>query len=331
MKPILVKIGIAIFIISAFLFTEIYMFKKMPLSYEKKEKIIYIKPGSSISRVSNLLEAEGIITNARYFNLYVRWHNASKKIKSGELRFYTNAKPNEVLNILTKGHPVLYPITIPEGLNLYQIADKLVENNLINKEAFIEACFDAPFLESLNINGPSVEGYLFPDTYNFSKYFGEKKIIKAMVDRFFEIYLKEFGEREKEARMTRKEIMTLASIVEKETGAPEERPLISAVFRNRLKKGMKLQSDPTVIYGIWKTFNGNLTKNNLLDRTPYNTYAIYGLPLGPIASPGLESLKAVFYPAKVDYIYFVSKNDGTHYFSTNLKDHNKAVNVYQKR
>ena len=155
-------------------------------------------------------------------------------------------------------------------------------------------------------------------------------LIGAMVKRFREVFLPEWTLRAKALKMSVHQIITLASIIEKETGAAFERPLISSVFHNRLKKGMRLSSDPTVIYGI-RNFNGNLTRKDLETVTPYNTYRIKGLPPGPIANPGIDSIKAALYPAETDYLYFVSKKDATHQFSTNLKDHNRAVRQYQLR
>lgn len=332
MNRTLLKIILIALLVLGFLGTEIYMFRSTPSTDQVEEKIIYIRPNSSLKEICKLLQDEKIISNATYFNLYVRWRGSSAKIKSGELQFYTNAKPKEVLSILVKGHPVLYPVTVPEGFNIYQVADRLTSAQLVNKKKFLDACFDKEFIESLKIAGASVEGYLFPDTYAFSKYLGEKLIIKRMVDRFHEIFTPELEKKAKELQLSKKEAIILASIVEKETGASFERPLIASVFHNRLKKGMKIQSDPTVIYGIWERYNGNLTKADLQERTSYNTYTIYGLPVGPIANPGHDSIKAVLFPAKTDYLYFVAKNDGSgiHVFSRNLKEHNAAVNKHQK-
>ena len=332
MNRTLLKIVLIALLVLGFVGTEIYMFRSSPSTDQIEEKIIYVRPNSSLKEICKTLQDEKIISNATYFNLYVRWKGASTKIKSGELRFYTNAKPKEVLNILIKGHPVLYPVTVPEGFNIYQVADRLSEAQLVDKKKFLDACIDKEFIESLKITGSSVEGYLFPDTYAFSKYLGEKLIIKRMVDRFHEVFTPELEKKAKQLQLSKKEVIVLASIVEKETGAAFERPLIASVFHNRLKKGMKIQSDPTVIYGMWERYSGNLTKTDLQERTPYNTYTIYGLPVGPIANPGRDSIKAVLLPAKTDYLYFVAKNDesGTHIFSKNLKEHNAAVNKHQK-
>ena len=156
-------------------------------------------------------------------------------------------------------------------------------------------------------------------------------VIRHMYGKFRAVFTPEFEKRARELGFSRREIVTLASIIEKETGDPGERPLISAVFHNRLKKGIRLQSDPTVIYGMWNRFDGNLRKRDLQEKTPYNTYRIGGLPAGPIANPGIDSIRAALYPADVDYLYFVSRNDGSHAFSGTLEEHNRNVWKYQKR
>ena len=193
---------------------------------------------------------------------------------------------------------------------------------------FIAKAHDPLLLQELRIEGISVEGYLFPETYFFSKPATSYKIIRTMVQKFWEHFSDDLRFQGQKLGLTEHQVVILASIIEKETGVSEERRLISAVFHNRLKINMKLQSDPTVIYGI-KNFSGNLTKKDLLTSTPYNTYTHEGLPIGPIANPGREALGATVNPAPATYLYFVSMNNGQHFFSTNLKDHNRAVWKYQ--
>jgi UPF0755 protein len=189
---------------------------------------------------------------------------------------------------------------------------------------------DRPFLKSLGISAETVEGYLYPDTYRFARPTTAKDVMRAMVDQLGQVLTQEWQVRAKDIHMTIHEVLTLASVIEKETGSGDERPHISSVFHNRLRKKIPLQSDPTVIYGL-PNFDGNLHKKDLSHPSPYNTYRWAGLPPGPIASPGAESIRAALYPAPSAYLYFVSKNDGTHEFSTNLIEHNKAVEKYQKR
>ena len=276
------------------------------------------------------LHDRGIIQNAFKFNLYARIKGYDKKIKAGEYRLKPAYSPREILEIMVSGKVQLYKITIPEGYNLVQIADMMPEAGLGPADDFLAAANDDALTGEHSISGGSFEGYLFPDTYHFPKGVSPEKIIQTMVRRFREVFTSAWEGRARERKMTVHQVVTLASIIEKETGAPSERPVISSVFHNRLKKNMRLASDPTVIYGI-KDFDGNLTRKHLRTPTPYNTYLIKGLPPGPIASPGKAALEAALYPAETDYLFFVSRKDRTHQFSSNLKDHQKAVRKYQLR
>ena len=204
----------------------------------------------------------------------------------------------------------------------------LEQKGLVNKNEFLTLTSDPDIAGSYGLSGPDLEGYLYPDTYQFSRGLSATSIVDVMVKHFLEV-IAPFRDQIKGSGMTLAQVVILASIVEKETGCSGERPLIASVFLNRLKKNNRLESDPTVIYGI-KDFNGNLTKKDLAKPTPYNTYAIRGLPPGAIANPGKEAIKAVLYPANTSYMYFVSKNDGTHHFSKTLSEHNNAVRIYQK-
>ena len=293
-------------------------------------KIITVYPGMSFAEVASILEEEGIIRGVRRFSLLVRYYQATKKIKAGEYRLNTSMLPLDVMNTLVRGDVIEHPITIPEGYNIFQIADLFDSSNLADRETFLKKSMDPAFVSSLEIEGESVEGYLFPDTYKIPLYMKTEEIIKVMVLRFMDIYSRNYAERAKELGLTMKDVVILASIIEKETGTHSERPLISAVFQNRLKKKIRLQSDPTAVYGI-VDFRGKVTSKHLKIDTPYNTYLHSGLPPGPIANPGEASLRAVFCPADVDYLYFVSKNDGTHHFSSSLREHNAAVWKYQRR
>jgi UPF0755 protein len=193
---------------------------------------------------------------------------------------------------------------------------------------FISSATDSSFVREEGIDAETFEGYLFPDTYYFSKDVTSEKIISAMVKKFRSVFTSTYKEQAKKLGLSIHRAVTLASIIEKETGDPEERSVISSVFHNRLKKKMRLESDPTVIYGI-KDFDGNIKKRHLKTSTPYNTYQIPGLPPGPIANPGKKAIEAALFPADTDFLYFVSKKDNTHMFSTNIRDHNKAVRKYQ--
>jgi UPF0755 protein len=237
--------------------------------------------------------------------------------------------PVEILENLTKGNILTYSVTIPEGFTVMQIADLLQEMGLCDKEAFLSSVHESPMGAGDKTAVTDLEGYLYPDTYKFARGVGPVSIVRMMTGRFRE-KTRPYREKVEESGMAMNDIVTLASIVEKETGSAEERPVIASVFLNRLKKGMRLESDPTVIYGI-EDFNGNLTREDLKKPGPYNTYTETGLPAGPIANPGIDSIRAVLYPSDTDFLFFVSKNDGTHYFSRTLSEHNRAVQTYQKQ
>lgn len=235
---------------------------------------------------------------------------------------------DKVLTILTEGVPILAKFTIPEGKNLYEIAALLEKKGVTSAKEFIELCKNPEIVAKyLTFSAPSLEGYLFPDTYMVPPQVTSLQLIDMLV--------REFRKKTKaldfsQSSLKPHEVIILASIVEKETGAAWERPTIAGVYLNRLQKKMRLQADPTTIYGIWERYKGNLRKKHLLEKTDYNTYKINGLPLGPIANPSLAAIKAVLQPKQHDYIFFVSKNDGTHVFTSNYKDHNKAVDFWQR-
>jgi UPF0755 protein len=292
-------------------------------------QVITIREGMSLKEVASALKGNGIIANKDLFMLWTRLLGNSRKIKAGEYLLNSGMAPVRIIEILTRGIIITYPVTVPEGFSIEQIGDILAANGLADKKLFVSLAHEPGVIKKYGISGPSLEGFLYPDTYQFGKGLPPSLIIDVMVKRFWEI-VGPYMDRIKGLKMTVEEVITLASIVEKETGTAEEMPLIASVFLNRLRNGMRMESDPTVIYGM-NDFTGNLTRKDLLESTPYNTYVIRGLPPGPIANPGLASIKAVLYPAETDYLYFVSKNDGTHYFSSSLEEHNRAVWKYQKR
>ena len=309
---------------------ELFNFAGTPCSMEATEQSVLIPPGQGLKATADDLYDRGIIHNAFKFNVYARIKGYDKKIKAGEYRLKPSYSPREILEIMVSGKVQLYKITIPEGYNLVQIAGMMPDAGLGPAKDFLAVTNDGALTSALNIPGDSFEGYLFPDTYHFPKGVSPEKIIQTMVRRFQEVFASAWQGRAREMKMTVHQVVTLASIIEKETGAPSERPVISSVFHNRLKKNMRLASDPTVIYGI-KDFDGNLTRKDLTTKTPYNTYKIKGLPPGPIANPGAKAIEAALYPADTDYLFFVSKRDGTHYFSKTYQEHEKAVRKYQLR
>ena len=301
-----------------------------PAGPDPEKVVITIPAGQSLKTTAETLFKNKIITSAFKFNMIARLKGYDKRLKAGEYALSATMAPIQIMEKLVKGEVELYKLTIPEGLNIYQIADLVAQAGFAQDSSFIEAATDADLARKNGINAKTFEGYLFPETYYFPKKVSSETIISTMVKHFWNVFNSSWKERAEQLGFSVHQIVTLASIIEKETGAPFERPVISSVFHNRLKKKMRLESDPTVIYGL-KNFDGNLKRTHLENPTPYNTYKIKGLPVGPIANPGTKSLEAALYPADTKFIYFVSKKNKTHQFSTNLKDHNQAVRKYQLR
>jgi len=300
----------------------------------KKTTHVEISKGLGVRGIGVLLEKSGVIKSEEVFIFYVVVKNAQNKLRAGEYQFRSGESISEIIERLVNGDIIVRNITIPEGLTVGQIAELLDINGVMSKEEFLKKAKSVNFArELLGESVLSFEGYLFPDTYSYAKGITPEELIRVMVSRFQKVY-DYLKTQYREVNLTNNEIVTLASIIEKETGDASERPLISAVFQNRLKIGMRLESDPTVIYGLGAQFNGNLTKEDLRAKASYNSYNTYtnpGLPPGPISNPGKDSLEAVFNPAEVDYLYFVSKGDGTHYFSSEYAQHREAVFKYQKQ
>ncbi len=303
-------------------------------------KVLLFKKGASLRNIAAKLEQEGIIRN-RYFFVAVTFLLGKRaSIRAGEYDFNTGMLPLEVLNTLVKGQVKRHLVTVIEGYTLSQIARLLNDLNIVDRQAFLEKATSPVFVASLglfpgqNETGSrietSLEGYLFPETYNFIRDMDPEEVIRVMVNQFKKVVESHLASKAPQLGITPREAVILASMIEKETSLPQEKPLISAVFHNRLKRKIPLQSDPTVIYGI-KDFDGNLTKAHLLTPNPYNTYLINGFPPTPICSPGKDSLLAALNPAAVPYLYFVSRNDGSHFFSSDFEEHNRAVWKYQKR
>lgn len=289
---------------------------------------VTVPPGQGFRVTAESLNKAGIIDDPLKFRLFAYIKGYDKKIKAGEYLFTSAMTPADILDMMAKGKVFQYKVTVPEGYNLRQIASLIAAAGLGTAEDFLKAASDISFIRKKGFDAPTFEGYLFPETYYFPRNTTPAQMISAMVRQFRRVFTPEWKTQADALGLSVHETVTLASIIEKETGNPSERPLIASVFHNRLKKGMRLESDPTVIYGI-ENFDGNLTRKHLRASTAYNTYRIRGLPPGPIANPGRESLKAVLYPADTQYLFFVSRKDKTHEFTTNLKEHKRAVQKYQ--
>ena len=304
-------------------------------SKTRKEVLVEVPSGATLTQVARDLYKKKLITSVHKFKAITRLAKASEKIKAGEYKLHTRMSPVQILQILSKGQRIDYPITLQEGLNMYEIAQMFQDKGFGTKEEFLSLCRNKDFIsrllgELLNHSIDSLEGYLFPDTYRFVKNAGAEIVIKTMVKRFKSVY--KSVHQTAHIKLPTHDHVILASMIEKETGAPEERGIISSVFHNRLKKGMRLQSDPTILYGILDqtgVMKKNITRTDIKAPTKYNTYTVQALPHGPIANPGQRSLEAAVHPDPTDYLYFVSRNNGTHVFSKTIKEHNKAVAKWQ--
>ncbi|MGE5299681.1 MAG: endolytic transglycosylase MltG [Acidobacteriota bacterium] len=302
----------------------------VPAQNVNKYTEIEIPKGATFREAVDILSAQKLIRDGKLFLLLGRLTGADRKIRAGFYSIWANMSPLDIFKIILRGRIIEYQIKVLEGDSLVEIADAFVKTGITTNEDFMKLAHDPGFLESYDIDSPSVEGYIFPDTYTIPKGVGLEEALGVMIDKMREKYSINLSEETEQRGMTEAEVLTLASIIEKEAVKDEERPLISAVYHNRLKKHMPLQADPTSIYGI-KSSKERITMTDLRRKTPYNTYVINGLPPGPIASPGLKSIEAALNPADAPYLYFVSNNDGTHTFSVTLEEHEAAVKAYREK
>lgn len=305
-----------------------YVFLQNAPSLEEVQRTIEIEPGTTFLEVTGLLKREGLVTNSFFFRLLGKITQNESKIKPGEYRLHRAMRPTEILDDLVRGEVLVHRVVIPEGTSSREIGAILEKGNILKAETFYQTAQNKEIVKKLGFESESLEGYLFPDTYYFSKKTPPEKIVDQMTKKFRETYDETFQKQADELGMNQREVITLASIIEKETGTPSERRIISGVFHNRLKRKMRLQSDPTVIFSL-AHFDGDIKRKDLLNNSPYNTYRVTGLPPGPISNPGKEAIHAALFPADVDYLFFVSKNNGEHSFSKTLEEHNEAVRKYQ--
>lgn len=296
-----------------------------------QEIIFEVSSGSSLSSVANRLQQQGLVTDSFKFILFAKLTGEESSIKVGEYILKTDMTPRTVLNILSSGLSIKHDIVIPEGFNIFEIRDLLNTKWPGRGDEFFNIVTDKSKVQSLlKEEHDSLEGFLFPDTYQLTKYTSMSSLVDQMHSRFLETMASLPAE--SKIKMSLYDQVTLASVIEKETGAVEERQKISAVFHNRLKKRMRLQSDPTIIYGMAQksgTMTKNIKREDILNPTPFNTYTVPALPVGPIANPGRDALIAALNPEEISALFFVSKNDGTHVFTEKLQDHNRAVKDFQ--
>jgi len=309
-----------------------YHFVNSRPSDNPEEVVFEVTQGKSFSRVANELQALQLVNNGTLFTWFARLQGAAGKMKVGEYALRKDMKPSEILSIIVSGKSIGRPFTIVEGLNIFEIAELYENQGFGKREDFLIWAADPAFVKQLlGEERTSLEGYLYPETYFLTKFTTTKELLQAMVGNFNQAY-KDVETKSEIKGWTRHQVVTLASIIEKETGAPEERPRISSVFHNRMLKGMMLQTDPTIIYGLAEIAQKtvySITRADILRPTRYNTYVIKGLPPGPIGNPGKAALEAAVRPEKTEYLFFVSQNDGTHIFSTDYEAHSRAVKKFQ--
>lgn len=329
-RLILVILG-ALLVAAGILLYQVHHFLHTAPEDPGKEVVVRIPQGMSFSAIASLLQTRGVIKDQKPFVLLGRFMNKAGSVRAGEFTLHTGWTPMQVLEELGRGKEVLHALTIPEGLTWWQTADLVQASGLGTRQGFARIIRDREFLARWHIPGDTAEGYLFPETYFFPK--GPPAQQDQMIANHL---LAMFREKTRQlfppsmSPETIRDILTLASLVEKETSRDDERARIAGVYANRLKKNMRLQCDPTIIYGIGPDFDGNLTRRHLRDGSnPYNTYKHPGLPPGPICSPGLASIKAALHPESHSYLYFVAKGDGSHAFSKTLQEHNRYVRTYQ--
>jgi UPF0755 protein len=290
-------------------------------------EIVELGRGRSLHAISNQLESRGIVSSGRLFTMYARVKEGNASVKAGIYQFNDGMRPDEILAKMLSGDVYQRLFALPQGYSSYQVAEMLDKRGIFRKESFLQACGDRKLLAQLGISAPSAEGYLFPGSYNILPGRSERDLVREMVQRQRQLLETSFGPRAKKAGLSMNALLTLASMVEKEAVLPAERPLIAAVFQNRLSKGMRLQSDPTALYGV-RAFAGKVSREDILLTTPYNTYLIPGLPPGPIGNPGSAAIEAVLGHPAVPYLYFVARGDGSHQFSCDLAAHNAAVRKF---
>lgn len=300
-------------------------------SYEGTEQFVEIPQGSGSRAIGHALEVAGVVRDEPTFRLALWLSGKGRRLQAGEYRFDRPMTPLEVIDKLARGDVFHITVTFPEGLTILEMAKIFEAQGLGRAASFVDAAKDASLVRELDPAAKDLEGYLFPETYALPRQTDASKLVRQMVTAFERALTPEIRNAATARQLSVRQLVTLASIVEKETGKAEERPMVAAVYHNRLRIGMALQCDPTIIYALAKAgrFDGNLHREDLQLDSPYNTYRYPGLPPGPIASPGRASIEAAARPADADVVYFVSRNDGSHAFARTLDEHNRNVQKYQ--
>ncbi|MDD8020732.1 MAG: endolytic transglycosylase MltG [Acidobacteriota bacterium] len=304
----------------------------LALSPAKNGKLtIFIEKGQSAKTIARILKDNQLISRTFDFQLIYSLYYYPNYLKAGEYQFSLPVSLKKIVLDLVLYRPRLHPLTVPAGLTYVEISELMLARNYPFTGSFVQACQETSLVADLDPEARDLEGYLYPETYHFARGARAEEIVKAMVEQFRKNIDQRVLERASQLNFNLRQVITLASLIEKETGQAEEKPLISAVFHNRLRLRMKLDCDPTIIYALKleNKYDGNLRLADKHFNSPYNTYLYPGLPPGPICNPGLDSIQAALYPARVNYLYFVSKNDGSHVFNQSYSEHIKAVKKFQ--
>ena len=299
--------------------------------YSAAEQFVEIPQGAASAEIRRRLLEAGVVSDEATLRTALWWSGRSRSLQAGEYRFDQPMSALAVIEKIASGDVYTQRLTFPEGLTIAEMAKVFESRGFGPAREFVKAASDGSLVKDLDAKASDLEGYLFPETYPLPRRANASRVVGMMVDRFRSLYDETLRARAKELGMTTRQVVTLASLIEKETARADERPLVAAVYRNRMMRGMGMQADPTVVYALMKAgkYNGNIRREDLSFDSPYNTYRYPGLPPGPIAAPGRASIDAALAPAEVPYLYFVSRNDGSHVFATTLTEHNANVYQYQ--
>jgi peptidoglycan lytic transglycosylase G len=332
-RALLVFVSLLVLVAGAFSVWLLMGAERPYQGYDGVEQFVDIPPGSGPASIGRRLVASGVIRDQLSFRITLARSGQARRLQAGEYRFDRPMTTGEVIDKIARGDVFLRPITFPEGLTVRQMAEIYERDAGGSRAEFLRAAQNAALIHDIDPVAQDLEGYLFPDTYTLPRRTTADQLVQRMVTAFRDVMTPDLVQRAAARGLSVRELMTLASLVEKETAQPGERPIVAAVYTNRLKIGMGMQCDPTVIYALERAgkYNGNLTRENLQFDSPYNTYRYAGLPPGPIAAPGRASIEAAASPSDVPYLYFVSRNDGSHVFSATLDEHNRNVYEYQRR
>jgi UPF0755 protein len=331
-KIVIALLSVTLVIVAAGAIFCVYALNRINAPYKgfsEPEKFVQIPQGSGAAEIRRRLVDSGVVSDEWAFRAALAWTGQSRALRAGEYRFDRPMSVVDVIDKVARGDVYAHPITFPEGLTIREMAAIYQSQGFGVADDFIRAARDGSLVKDLDPAATDLEGYLFPETYTLPRGTPVPKLISMMVARFRETYMRIEAKRDGELDLSLRQVVTLASLVEKETGKAEERPVVAAVYRNRLMRDIPMQADPTVVYALVAagTYDGNIRKRDLEFDSPYNTYKYAGLPPGPIAAPGRAALEAALAPANVSYLYFVSRNDGSHVFAETLAEHN--ANVYE--